>query len=105
MQAKSKAKLAIGVIGCGNISMTYLRNAALFSGVELRACADISADMAELRAGEYGIRPLGVDALLSDPDIDLVLNLTIPAAHFEISLSALSAGKHVFTEKPLATST
>ena len=46
----------------------------------------------------------GVEALLADPDIDLVLNLTIPAAHFDISLSALSAGKHVFTEKPLATS-
>ena len=46
MQAKSKEKLAIGVIGCGNISMAYLRNAALFGGIELRACADISADMA-----------------------------------------------------------
>ncbi|RUV92907.1 gfo/Idh/MocA family oxidoreductase, partial [Mesorhizobium sp. M1A.F.Ca.IN.022.07.1.1] len=53
MQAKSGAKLGIGVIGCGNISMTYLRNAALFAGVELRACADISADMAALRAREY----------------------------------------------------
>ncbi|TGT86039.1 MULTISPECIES: Gfo/Idh/MocA family oxidoreductase [unclassified Mesorhizobium] len=104
MQAKSQAKLGIGVVGCGNISMTYLRNAALFGGVELRACADISADMAALRAKEYGIRALGVDALLADPEIDLVLNLTIPAAHFDISISALSAGKHVFTEKPLATS-
>jgi predicted dehydrogenase len=84
--------------------MTYLRNAALFGEVELRACADISADMADLRASEYGIRAVSVDALLADPEIDLVLNLTIPAAHFEISLSALSAGKHVFTEKPLATS-
>lgn len=104
MHGKSKTKLGIGVIGCGNISMTYLRNAALFGGVELRACADISADMAALRAKEYGIRALGVDALLADPNIDLVLNLTIPAAHFDISFSALSAGKHVFTEKPLATS-
>ena len=85
MHGKSKTKLGIGVIGCGNISMTYLRNAALFGGVELRACADISADMAALRAKEYGIRALGVDALLAEPDIDLVLNLTIPAAHFDIS--------------------
>ncbi|WP_245466077.1 Gfo/Idh/MocA family oxidoreductase [Mesorhizobium sp. M7A.F.Ca.CA.002.09.1.1] len=91
-------------MGCGNISMTYLRNAALFGGIELRACADISADMTALRAKEYGIRALGVDALLADPEIDLVLNLTIPAAHFDISFAALSAGKHVFTEKPLATS-
>ncbi|TPJ89664.1 Gfo/Idh/MocA family oxidoreductase [Mesorhizobium sp. B2-5-13] len=104
MQAKSQAKLGIGVIGCGNISMTYLRNAALFGGIELRACADISAEMAALRAKEYGIRALGVDALLADPEIDLVLNLTVPAAHFDISFSALSAGKHVFTEKPLAIS-
>jgi len=104
MQEKSEVKLGIGVIGCGNISMTYLRNAALFGGVELRACADISADMATLRAGEYGIRAVGVDALLADPEVDLVLNLTVPSAHFDITLSALSAGKHVFTEKPLATS-
>ena len=54
MHGKSKTKLGIGVVGCGNISMTYLRNAALFGGVELRACADISADMAALRA--QGIR-------------------------------------------------
>ncbi|TIS81258.1 MAG: Gfo/Idh/MocA family oxidoreductase, partial [Mesorhizobium sp.] len=104
MQAKSGAKLGIGVIGCGNISMTYLRNAALFAGVELRACADISADLAALRAREYGIRALPVDALLADPEVDLVLNLTVPSAHFDITHSALSAGKHVFTEKPLATS-
>lgn len=104
MPANSKDKLGIGVIGCGNISMTYLRNAALFAGVELRACADISTELAVLRAGEYGIRAVGVDALLADPEIDLVLNLTIPSAHFDVSVSALSAGKHVFTEKPLATS-
>ena len=104
MQANSDRKLGIGVIGCGNISMTYLRNAALFSGVESRACADISADTAALRAKEYGIRALGVDALLADPEVDLVLNLTVPSAHFDISHAALTAGKHVFTEKPLATS-
>ncbi|AGB74190.1 MULTISPECIES: Gfo/Idh/MocA family protein [Rhizobium] len=104
MAGNSKAKLGIGVIGCGNISMTYLRNAALFAGVELRACADISADTAALRAREYGIRALSVDQLLADPEVDLVLNLTVPAVHFDVTMSALSAGKHVFTEKPLATS-
>jgi predicted dehydrogenase len=97
-------RLGVGVIGCGNISMTYLRNAALFRGVELRACADISSDMSALRAKEYGIRAMQVDALLADPEVDLVLNLTIPAVHFDVAMSALSAGKHVFTEKPLATS-
>jgi predicted dehydrogenase len=104
MTGNSKAKLGIGVIGCGNISMTYLRNAALFAGVELRACADISADAAALRAREYSIRALSVDQLLADPEVDLVLNLTVPAVHFDVTMSALSADKHVFTEKPLATS-
>jgi predicted dehydrogenase len=104
MNGTSKPKLRIGVIGCGNISMTYLRNAALFGGIELTACADISPEIASLRAEEYGIRAFTVEALLADPEVDLVLNLTIPDAHFDISMSALSAGKHVFTEKPLATS-
>ena len=95
--------IGIGVIGCGNIAMTYLRNAALFPGVTLQACADLSSEMAELRAREYGLRALSVDALLAADDVDLVLNLTVPNAHFDISMSALTAGKHVFTEKPLAT--
>ncbi|MDQ0391914.1 Gfo/Idh/MocA family protein [Labrys monachus] len=94
--------LRIGVVGCGNISMTYLRNASLFPGLELRACADVSAEAAERRGGEYGIRASGVDELLAAADIDLVLNLTVPNAHFDVSMAALRAGKHVFTEKPLA---
>jgi predicted dehydrogenase len=97
------AKLGIGVVGCGNISMTYLRNATLFPGVELRACADLSPAMAERRAAEYGIRAESVDKLVAAADVDLVLNLTVPNAHFDVSMAALSAGKHVFTEKPLAT--
>lgn len=96
--------LRIGVIGCGNIAATYLTNARLFAGIELVACADAVPAAAEARAAEFGLRALSVDALLADPGIDLVLNLTIPTAHLEISLAALSAGKHVFTEKPLATS-
>ncbi|MBB5575843.1 Gfo/Idh/MocA family protein [Rhizobium paranaense] len=104
MIEKTNENLGVGIIGCGNISMTYLRNAALFSGIELRACADISADAAALRAREFGIRSVSVDQLLADPEVDLVLNLTVPAVHFDVTMSALSAGKHVFTEKPLATS-
>ncbi|WP_182084974.1 Gfo/Idh/MocA family oxidoreductase [Aureimonas sp. ME7] len=94
-------RIGIGVIGCGNIAMTYMRNAALFPGVELRACADRAPEMAERRAAEYGIRASSVDELLASPEIGLVLNLTIPAAHHDVTMSALSAGKHVFTEKPL----
>ncbi|WP_035829857.1 Gfo/Idh/MocA family protein [Kaistia adipata] len=96
------AKLGIGVIGCGNIAGTYLRNAELFPGVEIRACADISIEAAERRAEEFGIRATSINALLAADDIDLVLNLTVPNAHFDVSMAALSAGKHVFTEKPLA---
>lgn len=102
MTTKSTRKLGIGVIGCGNIAMTYLRNAALFPGVRLVACADLNAELAAQRAAEYGLRAVTADALLADPEVDLVLNLTIPAAHFDVSHSALTAGKHVFTEKPLA---
>ena len=96
-------KLGIGVVGCGNISMTYMRNAALFRDLELRACADLSPDLAATRAKEYGVRAETLDRLLAADDVDLVLNLTVPNAHFDVSMAALSAGKHVFTEKPLAT--
>lgn len=95
-------QLGIGVVGCGNIASTYLRNAALFPGVKLRACADVQPEAAERRAREYGLRAMTVDGLLAAEDVDLVLNLTVPNAHFDVSMAALSAGKHVFTEKPLA---
>lgn len=95
--------LRIGLVGCGNIAMTYLRNAALFRDVAVTACADILPEQAMLRAREYGLRAMPVAALIADEAIDLVLNLTIPAAHTEITRAALAAGKHVFTEKPLAT--
>ena len=98
----TQTKLRIGIVGCGNISMAYLRNALLFGRVEITACADINADAAARRAAEFGLRAMDVDTLMADPDIDLVLNLTVPATHFDISMQALSAGKHVFTEKPLA---
>jgi len=94
--------LRIGIVGCGNISLAYLRNAPMFEGVAITACADINPDAAARRAAQFGLRAMEVDALIADPAVDLVLNLTIPAAHFDVSMRALSAGKHVFTEKPLA---
>ncbi|MBA1345015.1 Gfo/Idh/MocA family protein [Rhizobium sp. WYCCWR 11146] len=94
-------KLRIGVVGCGNISFAYMRNAPLFRGVEIIACADLNADAAKRRAAEFDLRAADVDSLIDDRNIDLILNLTIPAAHFDVSMRALSAGKHVFTEKPL----
>jgi len=93
----------VGVIGCGNISGIYLTNCRRLPGLELVACADLDRARAQAKAAEHGIRAASVDELLADPDIDLVINLTIPAVHAEVSMSALAAGKHVYTEKPLAT--
>ena len=93
----------VGVIGCGNISGIYLTNCRKLPGLELVACADLELARAQAKAAEHGIRAAAVDELLADPDIDLVINLTIPAVHAEVSMSALAAGKHVYTEKPLAT--
>lgn len=101
MTQGSEKKLKIGVVGCGSISLAYMRNAPLFRGVEITACADLNPEAAARRAQEFGLRATDVDSLLGDGDVDLILNLTIPAAHFDISMRALEAGKHVFTEKPL----
>jgi predicted dehydrogenase len=96
--------LGVGIIGCGNISTTYLGLAPLFKGIEIRACADINAEAAEARAAEYGIRAQSVEELLAADDIDLVVNLTVPAVHYAVSAQVLDAGKHVFSEKPFVLS-
>lgn len=92
--------LRIGLIGCGNISTSYLARAKNFGAVSFRAVADINPATAQARGEEFGVEAMSVDALLAHPEVDLVLNLTIPAAHFEISSRALEAGKHVYSEKP-----
>lgn len=92
--------LNVGIIGCGNISTAYLELAPQFVGYSIVACADINKDLADAQAEQFGCRALSVDDLLADDSIDLVVNLTIPAAHYEVSKSILSAGKHVYSEKP-----
>lgn len=92
--------LGIGVIGCGNISAIYLKMAPLFRGIEMRACADLNPDVARARANEFGLRFETVEGLLAAEDIDIVLNLTIPAAHFATTKAILAAGKHAYSEKP-----
>jgi predicted dehydrogenase len=95
--------MRIGIVGCGNISGIYLENLLRFAGVEVVACADLDVERAREKAARYGIPvACGVEELLADPDVDLVLNLTPPRAHAAISLAALEAGKHVYSEKPLA---
>ena len=97
-------KLGIGVIGCGNISKAYFSLAPLFRGIEMRACADINMDAARARAKEFKLRAETVDDLLKANDIDIIVNLTIPAVHYEVSKRVLDAGKHVYSEKPFVLS-
>ncbi|MBB6222381.1 Gfo/Idh/MocA family protein [Rhizobium leguminosarum] len=97
-------ELGVGIIGCGNISTTYFSLAPLFKGLKVLACADINVQAAEARAKEYGVKAQTIDALLANDEIDVVVNLTIPDAHFRVSKSILEAGKHVYSEKPLVLS-
>lgn len=92
-----------GVIGCGNISSAYLSANAVFEAIDIVACADLDADRANAQAEAFGIaRSCSVDELLADPEIELVLNLTVPKAHASVNLAAIAAGKSVHTEKPFA---
>jgi predicted dehydrogenase len=97
-------KLGIGVIGCGNISNAYFSFAPLFRGIEMRACADINMDAAKARAKEFKLRAETVEGLLKAGDIDIIVNLTVPAVHYEVSKQILDAGKHVYSEKPFVLS-
>ncbi len=96
--------LGVGIIGCGNISAAYLQLSSLFKGYDILAVADINMDNANARAEEFGVRAHSVEELLAADDIDLVINLTIPAAHVEVSRAILNAGKHVYSEKPFVLS-
>ncbi|MCF1435138.1 gfo/Idh/MocA family oxidoreductase [Agrobacterium vitis] len=97
-------ELNVGIIGCGNISSAYFTLAPLFKGITVVACADINMNAAELRAEEFGVKAQTVDELLANPDVDVVVNLTIPAVHYAVSKQILEAGKHVYSEKPLVLS-
>jgi len=96
--------MGVGIIGCGNIAEAYLRLAPLFHGITMVACADIDPSAADARAEEFNITSQSVDELLGNDNIDIVVNLTIPAVHAAVSASILNAGKHVYSEKPFALS-
>jgi predicted dehydrogenase len=95
-------KLRIGIIGVGNISPAYINGCRAFDILDLVTCADLNMERATSVAAEHNLRALTVEALLDDPEIDAVINLTIPAVHTEVSLNILRSGKHVYSEKPLA---
>lgn len=96
--------LGVGIIGCGNISAAYLRLAPKFKGIEIRACADLNMAAAEARAIEFGVKAQTITELLRNDEIDIVVNLTIPDAHFSVTKQILQAGKHAYSEKPLVLS-
>jgi len=93
----------VGIVGCGVISKTYAANAAAFDSFDIVACADLDTSRTAVIAADHGLEPLGVETLIGSDAIDVVLNLTPPAAHAAVTRAALAAGKHVYSEKPLAT--
>jgi len=98
----SGQRVGVGVIGAGMISSYYLQNLVQFPDLHVVAIADLGLSRAAAAAQTFGARAMTVDELLSADDIEIVLNLTIPAAHYDVSLRILNGGKHVWTEKPIA---
>ena len=96
--------MKLGVVGCGSISPLYLRAVEHFPSLEFAFCSDLNMDVARMRAAEFGLEALPVAELLARPEIEIIVNLTVPQAHAAVARAALEAGKHVFNEKPLATS-
>ncbi|MFZ7087867.1 Gfo/Idh/MocA family protein [Curtobacterium sp. RRHDQ10] len=94
----------VGIIGAGVISDQYLANLTQFQDVEVRFVADVLLDRAASQAAEYGVADHGtVEQLLARDDIEVVVNLTLPAGHADVDLQIIAAGKHVWSEKPVAT--
>ena len=92
----------VGLIGCGHISETYFRGHEYFNNFQIVKCADINQENAKKCAETYGISASSVEDLLNDSEIEIILNLTIPRAHFEVAKQSLEKGKHVYSEKPMA---
>ena len=92
----------IGLIGCGNIAETYFRAQDYFNNIKFVACADKFPEVSKKCADQYHIKSLTVDEIIHDTNVDIILNLTIPQSHFEISKLSLEAGKHVYSEKPMS---
>lgn len=93
----------VGIVGCGNVTDLYLPGVAPFESIELAACTDLDIDRAAALAARGGFPAVTLDTLLADPVIEVVLVLTPPGAHAAVSRAAIAAGKHVYSEKPLAT--
>ncbi|CAL4859052.1 Gfo/Idh/MocA family oxidoreductase [Microbacterium sp. MM2322] len=94
--------VGVGIVGAGVISQTYLENLTSFPDVKVVAIGDMIPERAKAKAEEHGVPSWGtLEDVLSNPDVELVVNLTIPESHIAVSSQAVAAGKHVWTEKPL----
>lgn len=102
MNTPFPAPVGVGIIGCGNIFAAYANGLRMFRILDLKACADLNPDAAKARAEEFGIQAKTIRDLLADPAIDLVVNLTVPQVHAQVGMEILRAGKHAYSEKPLA---
>lgn len=98
----SEAPVKVGLIGCGNISEIYLKNDARFETYQIVAVADLLPERAQARAEQFGLAAMTVDDLLANPEIEAVLNLTVPMVHAAVDAEAMAAGKSAYSEKPLA---
>jgi predicted dehydrogenase len=95
-------QVKLGIIGCGNISEAYLKGGARSRLVAVKSVTDLDPEAARARADGYGVAAVGIEELLADPEIAIVINLTVPLAHAEVSHRVVAAGKHVYSEKPFA---
>ena len=88
----------VGLVGCGHISETYFRAQEYFNNIKIIKCADLNIDTANNCAKNYGIEGVSLDNIYKDKNVEIILNLTIPQAHYEVSEKALSSGKHSYSE-------
>ena len=92
----------VGVLGCGIVAKNYVTGASAFPTFDVVACADLDAELARSFADEHELELTSVDELVTAAEVDVVLNLTPPTAHAALVAATLDAGKHAYTEKPLA---
>lgn len=97
--------VGVAIVGCGNISHQYLTTLTARPEVKVVACADLDLSRAAQAAAAFGIPVHGdFDMVLAQPEVEIVVNLTVPAAHVPVALAAIKQGKHIYTEKPFAPS-
>ncbi|MFC7328866.1 Gfo/Idh/MocA family protein [Marinactinospora rubrisoli] len=96
----------IGIVGTGAVFPAYARGLAALPGLPVIRVADLDLERARTAAAEWNVPAWGgTEELLADPDVDVVVNITTPGAHADLTDAALEAGKHVYVEKPLAATT